>query len=386
MSSPKKIGVIGASIAGPALCFWLKKYGFEPTLIERSKSLRKGGYAIDLRGIAVDVAKIMGVHDLIVQSRTSITKATHVNASGKIIHEECGETFGHRDGDDIEIVRSRLVEILMDQINDVPCRFNCFAQEIIQHEDQVEVIFNDGSTECFDLVIGADGLHSSTRKLSFKDDEYTTNNLGIYLGVFSTNNHWGLEHASLFCENEHKSIYIESDHNPDEALVGLMFKTSENLTLIKTQEEAIGCLNHVFRDFKWQTDTIFSCLNHDSDLYFDSASQVKMPSWSKNRVALVGDAGYCASPMSGQGTSLALVGAYILAGELKRSANNHEEAFKQYHNKMRPYVEKNQAIGAWVSEFYLAQDEQDPEKIEKRNQDIMIQLREAGTIITLPVY
>ena len=194
----KKIGVIGASIAGPALCFWLKKYGFEPTLIERSKSLRKGGYAIDLRGIAVDVAKMMGVHDLIVQSRTSITKATHVNPSGKIIHEECGETFGHRDGDDIEILRSRLVEIPTDQINDVPCRFNCFAQEIIQHEDQVEVIFNDGSTEYFDLLIGADGLHSSTRKFTFKDDEYITNNLGIYLGVFSTNNHWGLEMHHCF--------------------------------------------------------------------------------------------------------------------------------------------------------------------------------------------
>ena len=111
-----------------------------------------------------------------------------------------------------------------------------------------------------------------------------------------------------------------------------------------------------------------------------------MPSWSKNRVALVGDAGYCASPLSGQGTSLALVGAYILAGELKLLASDHEEAFKRYNNIIRPYVEKNQAIGAWVSEFYLAQDEQDPEKIEKRNQDIMMQLREAASSITLPVY
>ena len=382
----KRILVIGASIAGPAVCYWLKRFGFEPTLIERNHTLRMGGYAIDIRGIAVDVAKQMGVYEDIVMSRTSIKSNAHINEKGETIHEELGDTFGFREGDDVEIVRSELVQILMQCIKEIPCRFNCYTTKIEQKEECVYVEFNDGSTETFDLIIGADGLHSKTRKHCFAHDEQAYNYLDSYISVFSAPNHWKLDQSSLFYEKDEKSIYIFSDHDPSESLIGLMFRAKSPYKNIKTREDQINCLQEVFQNFGWKIETIFKLLKQSNNLYFDSNTQVMMPSWSKQRVVLVGDSGYCASPLSGQGTSLALVGAYIFAGELKLAQGNHIEAFERYNCKLRPFVEANQALGAWVSEFFMVKDEQSPEAIDQRNKDIMNRINLAANSISLPNY
>lgn len=382
----KKIAVMGASIAGPALCFFLKRYGFDPVLIERNAGLRKGGYAIDIRGVAVQVAQKMGLYQQITQQRTSVRFVDHIDHEGKTKHREEGESFGFRDGDDVEIVRSELVDILMSSIPTVPCRFGTHATAIDQAEDSVSVTFNDGEQESFDLVIGADGIGSKTRRLAFDANEYTRVELGAYVSIFSAENIFQLNHSGLFFEKDKKSVYIASDHNPEEVLVGFMFTSNNCVDDYATRESQIAWLKSKFATFGHHAESLLSLLDKSEDLYFDSIAQMKMPTWSKHRVALVGDAGYCASPLSGQGTSLALVGAYILAGELKRAAGDFKQAFASYNQKMRSFVAPNQALGAWVSEFFLSENELSSVESEQRNQEIMKRLTEASLAINLPDY
>jgi 2-polyprenyl-6-methoxyphenol hydroxylase-like FAD-dependent oxidoreductase len=386
MNTVKKIGVIGASIAGPAVCYWLRKYGFEPVLIEKNPVLRTGGYAIDIRGIAVDVAKMMGVYQTIVDQRTTIKTSRYIDSAGNVIHEEPGESYGFREGLDVEIVRSELVDILMQQIPDVPCHFNRYAVKIDQVDDGVVVEFNDGDQEKFDCVIGADGLHSSTRRHVFTTDEFTTFDLGSYISIFTIPNYLQLKHECLLLEADEKNIEVHSDHNSAEALVGFMFRSRTQLENIQDPQQQKAFLQRTFANFGWETSRLFELLEHSDDLYFDSITQVKMPSWTKQRVALLGDAGYCASPLSGQGTSLALVGAYILAGELKVAQGDYQQAFQRYNEKLRPFVEPNQALGAWVSEFFLVKDKQSVENVERRSQEIMQRMNIAANAIPLPLY
>src|SRR3989338_5383713 len=160
MNHNRKILIIGAGIAGPTICYWLKKYGFNPTLIERSKQLRTGGYAIDIRGIAVDIVRKMGIYDDIYAKRTSLLSKRYVDAGGQTLSEEHGEKSSFREGHDVEIVRGELVNILLQAVPDVPCHFHKEIISLTQKDQSVDVTFKDGHIERYDLVMAADGLHS----------------------------------------------------------------------------------------------------------------------------------------------------------------------------------------------------------------------------------
>ena len=338
MSAINKILVIGAGIAGPAVCYWLKRFGFSPILIERSANLRKGGHALDVRGVAIDLAKRMGIYEKICTFRTQVELGRYVDAEGNILHEEKGERFCFREGEDVEIIRGDLVEILMDAIEGVPCYFNQLIDSIKQNDGDVEVQFKDGRTEHYDLVIGADGLHSTTRRMVFDEDEYKLTNLGAYFSIFSIPNYLNLNHTEVQFEANQKLISITSDKNPKMAEVGFCFRTQNVLNNIRDENEQQRFLRDTFQDFGWETSKVFELMSDSDDFYFDSFTQVKMKSWTKGRVALLGDAGYCASPFSGQGTNLALVGAYVFAGELKQADGNYHQAFGRYNELLHPFV------------------------------------------------
>ncbi|MCW8399824.1 FAD-dependent monooxygenase [Legionella sp. PATHC038] len=172
MSKNIKILVVGGGIAGPAICYWLKRFGFSPVLIEKSASIRKGGQALDIRGIATHLARGMGIYDQICDMRTRIECGRFVDSAGKVLHEEHGEKFGFRQDDDVEILRGDLIEILMKAIADVPCYFNKSIISMQQNADNVIVKFKDGKIENYDIVIGADGIHSATRRMIFDKNEY----------------------------------------------------------------------------------------------------------------------------------------------------------------------------------------------------------------------
>jgi 2-polyprenyl-6-methoxyphenol hydroxylase-like FAD-dependent oxidoreductase len=386
MSSINKILVIGAGIAGPAVCYWLRRFGFFPTLIEKSANLRKGGHALDVRGVAIDLVKRMGIYEEICNRRTQVELGRYVDAEGNILHEEKGERFCFREGEDVEIIRGDLVEILIDAIKGVPCHFNQLIDSIKQSDSDVEVQFKDGRTEHYDLVIGADGLHSTTRRMVFDNDEYKLTNLDAYFSVFSIPNYLNLNHTEVQFEANQKLISITSDKSPQMAEVAFCFRAQNVLNNLRNENEQQRFLRDTFKDFGWETSKILELMSDSDDFYFDSVTQVEMKSWTKGRVALLGDAGYCASPLSGQGNNLALVGAYIFAGELKQAGDNYHRAFDRYNELLHPFVEANQKLGILVNKSFLVQDEVSKEVAEERSNKIMEAVKIASTMISLLDY
>lgn len=386
MSNSQKILVVGAGVAGPSVCYWLKKFGFSPTLIENAPEIRKGGQALDIRGVAVDLVRRMGIHQQICDKRTRLTGGSYVDANGKTLHEEHGERIGFRQGEDVEIVRGDLVEILMKAIEGVPCRFNQAIASIEQNNAGVSVHFKNGSTENFDLVIGADGIHSATRRAAFTKDEYQLVNLGAYISIFSIPNYLNLDRTEVMHEANQKMLSITNYDDSGIAHAGFMFRSNHVLNNIRDQAEQMQFLHDTFWNFGWESQRVLELMPKASDFYFDSITQVKMPSWTKGRVVMLGDAGYCASPLSGQGNNLAMVGAYILAGELKMAGGDYQRAFEQYNKLLHSFVETNQNFGAWVSETFLVPDEVSKEVAAERSDKILQVMDKISNGIVLPEY
>lgn len=386
MSAINKILVTGAGVGGPAVCYWLKRFGFSPVLIERSPKIRKGGQGLDIRGVAIDIVKRMGIYEKICNMRTQVELGRYVDAKGNILHEEKGERFAFRQGEDVEINRGDLVEILIQAIEGVPCHFNQWIDSIKQSDNDVEVQFKDGRTEHYDLVIGADGLHSKTRCMVFNDDEYKLTNLGLYFSVFSIPNYLNLNHTEVQFEANQKLISLTSDKNPKMAEAAFCFRTQNVLNNIRDENKQQRFLRDTFQDFGWETSKILKLMSDSDNFYFDSVTQVEMKSWTKGRVALLGDAGYSASPISGQGNNLTLVGAYVFAGELKQADGNYHRAFNRYNELLHPFVEANQKLGILVNESTLFRDEVSQEVAEERSNKIMQEVEIAANMISLPNY
>ena len=165
-----RVLISGAGIAGLTTAFWLRRYGFAPTIVERAPSLLTGGYKIDVRGTALQVLRRMGIHDGVVAAGTDMQGALLVDKAGNVINEMRGDAFGHRTGEDVEIVRGTLCQILMDQIPKAEFIFADSIRSIAQTSDSVRVELKRSGPREFDLVIGADGLHSNVRGLVFGDE------------------------------------------------------------------------------------------------------------------------------------------------------------------------------------------------------------------------
>ncbi|MFO1257241.1 MAG: tetracycline destructase [Gammaproteobacteria bacterium] len=382
-----KILVSGVGIAGPALCYWLKRFGFSPTIIEKSPAIRLGGQALDVRGVATKIARKMGIYEKICEMRTQIEVGRYVDTAGKTLHEVHGEKFGFRQDDEVEILRGDLVNILMNSVSTVTCRFNQWITRLDQTENNIVVDFNDGTSEQYDVVIGADGIYSGVRKMIFHENEYQLFNLGSYLSTFTIPNYLNLNRTELVCEANGKLLTINSDKDPSSARAGFMFRSDHVLKNNRDESEQKIFLRETFKEFGWESQEVLKLMTNSHDFYFDSITQVKMNKWYKGRVALIGDAGYCASPLSGQGNNLAFVGAYVLAGELKVAKGNYIEAFKRYHELLKPFVDANQQFGVWVSESYLLKQDESVKKVaEERNNKILSMMKTVSNAITLPEY
>lgn len=344
----KRILISGAGIAGPALAYWLRQYGFSPTLIERAPILRKGGYKIDIRGVALEVVKRMGIHSDIFAARTDIRGASFVDSAGRQIVEMSGNDFGLRSNEDLEIVRGDLCQILMSQIEDVECLFGDSITDISQDAQGVRVKFEKNTPRTFDIVVGADGLHSTVRKLVFGTESHLIYELGLYLAIFTIPNYLGLDRWEIEYIESNKWVNLYHSRGNTDAKAAFAFSSPPlDFDPYDTAQQQ-QLLSRIYAGIGWEVPRLLEAMKEAPDFYFDSISQVCMDRWSDNRIVLLGDASYCPSPASGQGTSLALVGAYILAGELAAASGDYTVAFAQYEKHLRPYVEQNQKLAAFT--------------------------------------
>jgi len=339
--------VSGASIAGPALAHWLCRYGAEVTVIEQAPTMRPGGQAVDARGVAKEVIRRMGLESAVRAARTETAGAYIVDTDGNVVETHRADDH---DGDgyiaDIEILRGDLAQILYDDTRDeVEYVFGDRIAHLTQDTAGVDVAFAGGSRRRFDLVIGADGLHSALRTMVFGPSERFVRHLGLMLAYYSVPNEFGLDRWLIDYQASGRSAGLRPIQDATRAIAMFCFPTGEAKPDHRDIEAQKRFVRERMDGFGWMTQPILDHLDDTADFYLDEVAQVVMEHWSNRRVGLLGDAAFSASPLSGGGTGLALVGAYLLAGELVTSNWDPELAFARYEQQMRSYVGANQEIG-----------------------------------------
>ena len=256
-----------------------------------------------------------------------------------------GDAFGHRVGEDVEIVRGALCQILKDNILDGEFIVGDLIRAISQRSDGVKVEFTKNTPREFDLVIGADGLHSNVRGIVFGEEARFIRDLGLYLCVYTVPNYLNLDRVEIQYSELGRIAALWSYRGDASAKACFGFAVPSIHIDLRDGAQQQQVLTNVYKDIGWEVPRLLEMMPDAADYYFDVAAQIHMPHWSQGRVVLAGDAGYCASPMSGQGTSLALISAYVLAGELAAASGAYQTAFDRYEREMRPFVMLNQALG-----------------------------------------
>jgi 2-polyprenyl-6-methoxyphenol hydroxylase-like FAD-dependent oxidoreductase len=353
-----KVLVTGASIAGPALAHWLHRRGAEVTVVEQASALRPGGQAVDARGVAKEVIRRMGLDAKVRAVCTDTAGAYTVDADGNVLETYRAEDDGG-DGyiSEIEVLRGDFSQVLYDDTRDcVDYVFGDRIAELTQDADGVDVTFAKGDRRRFDLVIGADGLHSALRSMVFGPREQFVRHLGLVLAFYSVPNEFGLDRWLIDYQEAGRSAGLRPVHDATQAIAMLSFSSPDLDIDYHDVEAQKRLLREQMAGFGWQTQRILAHLDDSPDFYLDQVAQVVMDRWSSGRVGLIGDAAFSASPMSGAGTGLALVGAYMLAGELAAADWNPEAGFAGYEQRMRSYVEANQEIGRMHVQMLAAPD------------------------------
>ena len=347
--SDARVLVAGASIAGPALAHWLRRRGAEVTVVERAPELRPGGQAVDARGVTKEVIRRMGLDAAVRAARTETAGAHTVDADGTVL-----ETYraDDHDGDgfisEIEILRGDLSRVLHDDTRaGVEYVFGDRIAALSQDADGVDVTFAGGGRRRFDLVVGADGLHSGLRAMVFGPHERFVRHLGLVLAFYSVPNEFGLDRWLIEYQDpaSGRSALLRPIGDATRAMAMFSFPAAT----FDVDHRDVATQKRLLRErmagFGWLTPRILAHLDDTPDFYLDQVAQVVMERWSSGRVGLFGDAAFSSSPMSGQGTGLALVGAYLLAGELAAAGWDAESGFAAFEARMRAFVEANQEIG-----------------------------------------
>ncbi|MBB4688339.1 FAD-dependent monooxygenase [Amycolatopsis jiangsuensis] len=337
--------ISGASIAGPALAFWLNRYGYAVTVVEKSGAVRSGGYPIDVRGTALEVVRRMGILTELRDAHIDLRRLTFLHGDGsEVASVHPHSVTGGVEGQDLEVRRGDLTNALYTAVRDnVEFLFDDSIDTLDQSGHGVDVTFRGGGRRTFDMVFGADGMHSRTREMLFGPEEQFHRYLGYCFAVFTMRNTFGLSHETVMWNTPGRAAALYAVGDDDEVHAFLNFARPEPpVEAFRDPAAQRDLVTEVFADAGWEVPGMLAALRDADDLFFDGVSQIRMPRWSEGRVALVGDAAYAPSFLTGQGTSLALVGAYMLAGSL--ADRGHIAGFAAYEEGTRDFVAVNQGL------------------------------------------
>lgn len=350
--APLKVLICGGGCAGPALAYWLARGGHQVTICERFEALRATGAQIDLRAQGIEVVKRMGLLDTIRSKLVDEDGVAFVDSEGNVL----GTILANKSGkgaqsvtSEYEIMRGDLVRVLYDETKkDVKYIFGTTVDSFEQDEDKVTVHFSDGSVDTFDILVGADGQGSRIRRAILpagSPEPYR--HIGIHVAYFFVPTE---EHDNNIRRTYHAPggrMIFRRTHSPTETQVYFFLRDdSEDMrALYKAPiEKQKEFWSSRFRNAGWQTDRFLKGMQTTENFYCQEVVQVKIDTWHKGRVVLLGDAGYCPSPFSGMGTTSSFVGAYILAGEINKHVENPAQAFANYEKTLRPFVDEFQKI------------------------------------------
>ncbi|CAM3384370.1 monooxygenase [Mycobacterium intermedium] len=362
-----RVLVCGAGVAGLSAGINLGNTGHDVTIVERAQHLRVNGSPIDIRGESLDVARQMGILDEIRARRVDMTeRGCFVDENGDRVAElpfaEINDT-----PDDTEIPREDLAQVLRNALGpSVTLTFDEAIAELHDDGHGVDVLFTSGARARYDLVVGADGLHSATRRLVFGPEHQYLRHLGYYTAVAHLPNYHmtGVPNPIYNFPGHLSGIFTYRDV----ALAVLNFRSSwidYDYHDLDAQKRIL--IAEFAGHDKWRVPELLDAACRDPELYFDSVSQIDMPSWHRGRVVLVGDAAHCASPMSGRGTSLALTGTWLLAKALNEHADDLDAAFAEYERDQRPHVTYAQGTARAGGDWMIPATQ---EAIDARNREL----------------
>jgi 2-polyprenyl-6-methoxyphenol hydroxylase-like FAD-dependent oxidoreductase len=342
-----KILISGAGIAGPTLAYWLLQYGFTPTIVEASPRLRTGGYIIDFWGAGFEIAGRMGVLAEIKEKGYVVREVRVVDKSGKRIAGFSADIFDRvARGHFVSIPRGELAASLFGKIaGRVETIFGDSIDRIEQTQRGVQVTFGRGGAREFDLVVGADGLLSRVRELVFGDEGQFEKDLGYREAAFAVDGYKPRDELVYLMYTEVGQQILRFAMRGDRTMFFITFADKEFVGADDDHAQK-ALLRKRFENSGWECPQILDALDTCSDFYFDRVSQIWMKTeqglWSRGRVILVGDAASCVSLLAGQGSALAMIAAYILAGELHRANGDYTEAFRRYEELFGPFVLRKQ--------------------------------------------
>jgi 2-polyprenyl-6-methoxyphenol hydroxylase-like FAD-dependent oxidoreductase len=356
----RSILISGAGIAGPALAHWLHRHGFAATVVERSAFLRDSGGAVDFRGEQVKLLKAMGIFDAVKAAETAMGDEVIVDGAGQPVLAFSSAFFSG----EVEIERGDLARILYDSTREhTDYVFGDWIVGLDEGPDSVQVAFASGKTAAYDLVVGADGLHSGVRGLAFGPEEQFRKDLGWAIAGYTAPNDLGLDHEGRIYNVPGCGVMVTSGRDQDRVGVGLVFH-APGLEYDRRDTDAQKQLvAATFASAGWATPQLLAHMAEAEDLYFDTLSQIHMDSWSTGRVVLLGDAAWCAGP-GGSGTGMAMMGAQVLAGELAAANGDHTAAFAAYEKLLRRAARIGQNQGKGAGGFLAPLD---AKKIAKRD-------------------
>jgi 2-polyprenyl-6-methoxyphenol hydroxylase-like FAD-dependent oxidoreductase len=340
-----KIAINGAGIAGTTLAYWLLRFGHEPVLVEEAPRLRTGGYIIDFWGVGYRIAEKMGLIPILENLAYKVDELRLVDGQGR---RRGGFSTGvirrMTDGRVVSLRRSDLAASIYRTIDGkVEAIFGDTIVTMEENSERVRVAFNRHPARDFDLVVGADGLHSRVRQLTFGPEAQFETRLGYQVAAFEVEGYRPRDELVYISHSRPGRQISRFSMRDDRTLFLLVFRDELSEKVMPgTDSDYKSTLRAVFGDAGWEAPKILAAMSDVSDIFFDRVSQIRMDRWTKGRTALVGDAAACVSLLAGEGSGLAMAEAYVLAGELTRAGNDHVAAFGRYEKLMMPFVRGKQ--------------------------------------------
>jgi 2-polyprenyl-6-methoxyphenol hydroxylase-like FAD-dependent oxidoreductase len=365
----KSILISGASFAGLSTAYWMNKSGYKVTIVEIAEGLKKGGTPVNIEGNTIGIVKRMGLFDQILSNQLSMEMIEFKNSDDVTERSVPANKDGKEAAKpEYEIERNVLLNMMFEIVKDeVEFIFGESIVSLTEGNDSVDVSFKGGSKRSFDLVFGCDGIHSAVRKYCFGDEAEFSHFLKAYFSITIVNKLLIPENTTQMYNEPGKAIMLNA-YNGKTDIVLCFFSEQEIPYDYRDEGQQRNMIFDQFSGLGWRTPELLDEVKQSKTFYFDKLCQIKMPSWTNGRVALVGDAGYCASPAAGKGGSLAIDGAAALADAFEKCHGDFELAFREYNESFRPFLEEVQANAAKFGvEFLIPRT---VEAIRRRNTQI----------------